>query len=107
MKKRTIKNIEYFANLTIDILKFAKKPLKQELLVLEINRLSICGMINDRSLRYIVNHIRCESLAPLVAHDEGYFITHNKELLQRSINRMRASIQTQLDAINGVEKFLN
>lgn len=61
--------------------------------------------LNDVRLRKLINHIRSNSLLPVMASSKGYYVSYDKEdiLIQaESLNQRANSI---INCANGLKKF--
>lgn len=86
-------------------------PIKAPVIVKKMNEFFVKNKspfkMTEVKLRKCVNHIRSNSLLPLIATSDGYYITSDKEIIKSQI----ISLQQRAFSINtcagGLEKFLN
>lgn len=104
--KLSNETMEYFSDLILEVLK-DNKPVKRKLLVDLVQNLNTKETkFNGRNLRYTVNYMRSNGVAPIIGHDDGYQLTKDKALILKSIKRMKASVSTQMEAIYGLTSFI-
>lgn len=104
--KLSNETMEYFSDLLLEVLK-DYKPIKRKILVDLVQNLNTNSTkFNGRNLRYTVNYMRSNGVAPIIGSDDGYQLTKDKALILKSIKRMKASVSTQMEAIYGLTSFI-
>ena len=100
------KTMRYFSDLLLEVLK-DHKPVKRKVLVDLVQNLNTKETkFSGRVLRYTVNYMRANGVAPIIGSDDGYQLTKDKALILKSINRLKSSVSTQMDAIYGLTTFI-
>lgn len=61
----------------------------------------------ERRLRKLANFIRSESISPLVATSEGYFITFKEDILKTQIKSLVERSNSIMTTAKGLEMFLD
>lgn len=93
--------------IVIEHLKIKRNPVKGDILCAEINwKNNLSKDLECITLRRIVNHIRCNSLAPICATNQGYFITRHADQIEEQIKSLEERANAILEASNGLKKFL-
>jgi len=95
----------------IDGLKKSKKPVKTNQIVdgmnsYILNHTNLKVKFNPVKLRKIVNYIRCNSIAPIVASSEGYQISFDKAVLEKHVYSLIQRANAIRTAAIGLEKFI-
>jgi len=62
--------------------------------------------ISEPRLRKICNHIRSNSLLPLIATSNGYYVSRDRDEILKQIQSLRERAGSILDCANGMEAFL-
>lgn len=62
--------------------------------------------MTEVKLRKFVNHIRSNSLLPLIATSDGYFVTGNKEIIKSQIISLKQRAFSINTCAGGLETFL-
>ena len=87
------------------------KPMKSNEIVSVINqhrdKIGTGIHFNEVKLRKIVNFIRSESIAPLIATSRGYYVSFDKEEIANQITSMEDRADAILHARDGLVNFLN
>ena len=100
------KTMRYFSDLLLEVLK-DNKPVKRKILVDLVQNLNTKDVkFTGRNLRYTVNYIRSNGIAPIIGSDNGYQLTKDRTLILKSINRLKSSVSTQMEAIYGLTTFI-
>ncbi|NCA79948.1 MAG: hypothetical protein EOM76_07170 [Sphingobacteriia bacterium] len=63
--------------------------------------------INDVKLRKIVNHIRSNGLAPIVATSEGYYTATDTDEIEAQIRSLTQRASSIMRCADGLRRFLN
>ena len=107
MKNRpSLETMKYFSDLLLEVLK-DYKPIKRKVLVDLVQNLNTKETkFSGRNLRYTVNYMRSNGIAPIIGSDDGYQLTKDKALILKSINRLKSSVSTQMEAIYGLTTFI-
>ena len=84
-------------------------PIKSAELILKMNawmkKYGLTWTMTDVKLRKIVNYIRVQSIAPICANSDGYFIATTEEELQIQIDSLRQRANSILSCANGLAKI--
>ena len=82
-------------------------PIKEPEIVRKFNERNGNLKLSGVRLRKLVNHIRLNSLLPLIATSKGYFVCYDKDVLDSQIK----SLQQRANSINacadGLKKLLS
>lgn len=107
MKNRpSEETMKHFSDLLLEVLK-DYKPIKRKVLVDLVQNLNTKETkFSGRNLRYTVNYMRSNGIAPIIGSDDGYQLTKDKALILKSINRLKSSVSTQMEAIYGLTTFI-
>lgn len=62
--------------------------------------------MTDARLRKCVNHIRKNALAPIIATSKGYYLSTDKEEIQKQIVSLIERSNSMLSCVDGLRKFL-
>jgi len=85
-------------------------PIKAPVIVNQMNKFLLANgyeiKLTEPRLRKMVNYIRVNSLLPLIATSDGYFITNEKEILLSQIKSLNERASSIKDCANGLLKFL-
>lgn len=65
-----------------------------------------CKQITEVRLRKLCNHIRSNSLLPLMADSNGYYISRDKKVIQSQIDSLKDRACAILHSAEGLEYFL-
>lgn len=57
-------------------------------------------------LKKLIGHIQKNSLLPVVESDKGYYITNDKDHLQKQIDKLLFVSSSAFNAASGLKKFL-
>ena len=87
-----------------------KQPVKAPDIVRETN-LYLKGhnvglQMTEPRLRKCCNHIRTNSLLPLIATSKGYFVSHDREVIERQIKSLNQRASSIRDCATGLQKIL-
>lgn len=95
-------------------LKNALSPRKQHELILLINEFLtqkegiFCDLtMNGPRLRKFVNHLRTNSILPIIATSQGYSLSERREAIELQIKSLQQRARQILRASEGLEKYLN
>jgi hypothetical protein len=72
--------------------------------VLELQQIRMS--FNERKLRKLVNHIRINGIAPLIATKDGYYITYDTEIICKQVESLQQRARSIQMCANGLMKFL-
>lgn len=61
--------------------------------------------MNEPRLRKCVNYIRTQSLLPLIATSNGYYVSYSREELESQIKSLRQRAQSIINCADGLTKF--
>ena len=85
-------------------------PIKADLIILRMNDFlknkNYKIRLNGPRLRKFVNHIRTNSLLPLIATSKGYFVTEDKELILNQIKSLMERANSIEGCAQGLKEFL-
>jgi hypothetical protein len=62
--------------------------------------------VNGVKLRKMVNYIRKNGILPIIATSRGYFVTYEKELIEKQIKSLNERAAGIKDAANGMLRYL-
>lgn len=62
--------------------------------------------LSQPRLRKLCNYIRTNSMLPLIATSEGYFVSTDREEIKRQVRSLRERSEAILNSASGLEKFL-
>jgi DNA-directed RNA polymerase specialized sigma54-like protein len=62
--------------------------------------------LTEPRLRKITNFLRSEKILPVIATSKGYYISYDKEEIQKQIDSLTQRIDAIENAINGLKKWL-
>jgi len=62
--------------------------------------------ISEVRLRKLVNHIRSNSIAPIIATSKGYFLPTDREEIRSQIESLEQRARSILSCASGLERFL-
>lgn len=71
-----------------------------------VNAMKKFGKMSEVRLRKMVNHIRVNSLLPLIATSSGYFITEDQEEIRNQIKSLNERAKSIKDASDGLLIFI-
>jgi hypothetical protein len=88
-----------------------ENPIKEPKLVQEMNQYLIekgyqIKMTGVR-LRKMVNYIRTNSIIPLIATSNGYFVSYDNEEIQKQINSLTQRCNSIYRCAEGLKTFIN
>ena len=108
MKKENLTQFEMsVVEPLIELLKTKRNPVKGDVLCAQFNfKNNFPRELDCITLRRVINHIRCESIAPICAHSNGYFITENQEQIEEQIKSLEERAFAILAASNGLKNFI-
>jgi hypothetical protein len=86
-----------------------KNPYKASSVVAQVQMIMGVKQIrmpfNDRKLRKLVNHIRINGIAPLIATKDGYYITRDPKTISKQISSLEERARSIQMCANGLMKF--
>jgi hypothetical protein len=86
-----------------------KNPYKASSVVAQVQMIMGVKQIrmpfNDRKLRKLVNHIRINGIAPLIATKDGYYITYDNEIICKQVESLQQRARSIQMCANGLMKF--
>lgn len=112
----TEKELEYLSDIQEGIIKALSGPIprKQNELILLINNflfekhgLFVCVILKPVRLRKYVNYIRKNSLLPIMATSNGYFLSEDNNMIQSQIKSLNERAKSIRDAAEGLQNYLN
>lgn len=65
-----------------------------------------CKQVTGPRLRKLCNHIRSNSLLPLIADENGYYVSKDPKVIQTQIDSLNDRAYAILNATDGLKKFL-
>ena len=87
-----------------------KQPVKAPDIVRETNLYlkenNVGLQMTEPRLRKCCNHIRTNSLLPLIATSKGYFVSHDREVIERQIKSLNQRASSIRDCAIGLQKIL-
>lgn len=87
-----------------------KNPIKSDIIILRMNEFlkskNYKIKITGPRLRKFVNHIRTNSMLPLIATSNGYFVTENKEIIASQISSLIERANSIDRCAQGLKEFL-
>jgi hypothetical protein len=90
----------------IEVLKGSKRPLKTEELIREIYLKDLFKpKLKPARLRKIVNAIRSNSVAPIIATRKGYFLSQEQAEIEKQIQSLDERAFAILNASNGLKAY--
>lgn len=111
------KELEYLQDVQEGIISATQlraAPIKQDELITLINNYLIlkhgifcCLLLKPVRLRKYVNYIRKNSLLPLIATSNGYFLSEDNEIIQSQIKSLNERAKSIRDAAKGLQNYLN
>jgi hypothetical protein len=84
-----------------------ENPIKSADIVERFNNYNGSKILNDARLRKIVNFIRANGLLPLIATSSGYYVSTDKEEIEKQIKSLIQRSNAILNCANGLKKFLD
>jgi hypothetical protein len=63
--------------------------------------------VNGRKIRKLVNHIRKNGIAAIIATSSGYYLTNDHQEIESQIQSLRERASSINDCAKGLEKILN
>lgn len=88
----------------------SEKPIKAPEIVGLMNNYLADKRINMKfntvRLRKFANHIRSNSLLPLIATSKGYYVSHDKAEIQSQIKSLRQRAQSIINCADGMAVFI-
>lgn len=94
----------------IEELKLIRRPRKSH---------EVCQIINDSlqlilmkhkvtppRLRKLVNHIRVNGLLPVIATSEGYFVSYDRDVIEKQIKSLYERASSIKSCADGLTKFI-
>ena len=113
----TEKELEYLQDIQEGIAKallYSGMPKKQDELIFLINNslferygMACCMILKPVRLRKYINYIRKNSLMPIMATSNGYFLSENEEMIRSQIKSLNERAKSIRDAAKGLENYLN
>lgn len=113
----TAKELEYLQDVQdgmIAALQASAMPIKQNELILLVNNylfskygMFCCMILKPVRLRKYVNYVRKNSLLPIMATSNGYFLSENEEMIRSQIKSLNERAKSIRDAAKGLEDYLN
>lgn len=61
----------------------------------------------DVRLRKMVNYIRLNGIAPVIATQKGYFISQDPDEIQKQIESLEQRARSQIESANGLRKYIS
>lgn len=89
----------------IDVLKTLQKPMLSHNVMILINK-NLDERINPVTFRKIVNYIRSNSLLPIIATNQGYYVSYDVEVIRKQILSLTDRAQAIANSANGLIKFI-
>lgn len=89
----------------------AISPIKSDEIISKMNYFLITNEFKVRMtgprLRKCCNYIRSNSIIPLIATSEGYYVSWNKEEIEYQIKSLRQRAQSIINCADGLSVILN
>jgi len=82
-------------------------PIKAADVVTRYNSYTNTKDLSQPRLRKIVNFIRTNGLLPLIATSSGYYVSTDKEEIEKQIKSLIQRSNSILNCANGLKKFLD
>jgi hypothetical protein len=79
-------------------------PIMAPDIVHEMNAMG--NKISQARLRKIVNYIRTNGIAPIIATSNGYYMSDSIEEIRKQVRSLRERASSIMDAANGLEKYM-
>lgn len=87
--------------------KFYKdKPIKAPIIVAKINEAYKVDLTEPR-LRKLINHIRVNSLLPIIATSNGYFVSTDRQEIEKQIRSLEERARSIQKSADGLKKILS
>ncbi len=87
-----------------------ENPIKAQKIVEQMNIYlsshSIDLKMSEPRLRKCCNYIRSHGLLPLIATSDGYFVSHDKEVILSQIQSLKERAGSIMACADGLEKFI-
>lgn len=113
----TEKELEYLNDVQeamVKALSSSGMPKKQNELIILINHylferngMSCCMILKPVRLRKFVNYIRKNSLLPIIATSNGYFLSEDPAVIESQIKSLNQRAKSIRDAAEGLKHYLN
>ena len=82
-------------------------PIKEPDIVKKFNERNPNLKLSGVRLRKLVNHIRVNSLLPLIATSKGYFVCYDKSIITTQIESLEQRANSINNCANGLKKLLS
>jgi hypothetical protein len=82
-------------------------PIKEPEIVRKFNERNGNLKLSGVRLRKLVNHIRANSLLPLIATSKGYFVCYDKSIITTQIESLEQRANSINNCANGLKKLLS
>lgn len=69
-------------------------------------KLGLKSAINSQRIMKLTNYIRSQQLLPLMSGPTGYYVSHDEETIEETIDSLKDRIKSQMAAVEGLENFL-
>jgi len=102
---------KHYIATVIKVLRQITEPRKSQE-VCELIQLHIWNDLEDSvrftpvRLRKYVNHIRLNGLLPVIATSEGYFVSYNREVIEKQIKSLNERASSIRKCADGLTKFI-
>ena len=93
-------------NTVINIFSNIDKPTKSCDIVSLINSQQEIIKLNGVRLRKYTNYIRKNSILPIIATSNGYFVSYNTDIIKKQILSLHERANSIKDCANGIEYFV-
>lgn len=72
-----------------------------------VAKMKIAGYkLSGERLRKIVNYIRTNGLLPIIATSKGYYVSYDREEIEKQVKSLKQRSNSILSSANGLQKFL-
>jgi hypothetical protein len=62
--------------------------------------------LNDVRLRKLINHIRSNSLLPVMASSKGYYVSYDKEDIMAQVDSLNQRAKSIMNCAKGLQNFV-
>lgn len=93
-------------NIVVNVFLKINNPIKSHEVCSMINQEQSIFKVTDVRLRKFVNHIRKNNIIPIIATSNGYFVSFDKNVIQKQIISLYERANSIKDTAIGLEYFL-
>lgn len=69
-------------------------------------KIGIKSAINSQRIMKMTNYIRAHQLLPLMSGPTGYYVSHDEETIEYTLESLEDRVKSQMAAIEGLRNFL-